>query len=145
MEPLTPKSKPKVGGVMETSLYVTDLDRSVRFFKYIFGFESLFSDERLCAMSVEGRQILLLFKEGSSTKPAVSPGGTIPPHDGRGDLHLAFSISQSDLEPWQQWLRENNVAIESKVTWKRGGQSLYFRDPDHHLIELLTPGTWTIY
>jgi catechol 2,3-dioxygenase-like lactoylglutathione lyase family enzyme len=145
MEPLTPKSKPRVGEVMETSLYVSDLDRSVQFFEDIFGFESLFSDERLCAMSVEGQQILLLFKEGSSTKPGVSPGGKIPPHDGSGDLHLAFSISQADLDRWQQRLRENNVAIESEVTWKRGGQSLYFRDPDHHLIELLTPGTWAIY
>jgi catechol-2,3-dioxygenase len=145
MDPKTPESKPKVNGVMETSLYVKDLEQSTQFYKSLFGFESLFSDERLCAMSVEGRQILLLFKKGASTQPAVTPGGTIPPNDGSGDLHLAFSISLSDLEHWQQWLHENNVEIESIVTWKLGGQSLYFRDPDHNLIELLTPGTWATY
>jgi len=25
-----------------------------------------------------------------------------------------------------------------------GGWSLYFRDPDRHLIELATPGTWSV-
>ncbi|PYU59508.1 MAG: glyoxalase, partial [Acidobacteria bacterium] len=32
-----------------------------------------------------------------------------------------------------------------KRTWELGGWSLYFRDPDRHLIELATPGTWSIY
>ncbi|MEP7038442.1 MAG: glyoxalase, partial [Acidobacteriota bacterium] len=35
--------------------------------------------------------------------------------------------------------------IESKVKWERGGTSIYFRDPDKHLLELATPGLWTIY
>ncbi len=28
---------------------------------------------------------------------------------------------------------------------KLGGTSLYFRDPDGHLLELVTPGIWSIY
>jgi len=31
------------------------------------------------------------------------------------------------------------------VDWPRGGRSLYFRDPDQHLLELITPGCWSIY
>jgi catechol 2,3-dioxygenase-like lactoylglutathione lyase family enzyme len=37
------------------------------------------------------------------------------------------------------------VNIESRVKWPRGGESIYFRDPDDHLVELVTPGTWAIY
>ena len=31
------------------------------------------------------------------------------------------------------------------MNWERGGQSIYFRDPDGHLVELATPGIWAIY
>ena len=69
----------------------------------------------------------------------------IPPHGGRGQLHLAFAIAAGDLEAWEQWLAARGVTLESKVRWGRGGTSLYFRDPDQHLVELATPGLWTIY
>ena len=31
------------------------------------------------------------------------------------------------------------------MKWPRGGESLYFRDPDGHLVELATPGLWANY
>ena len=34
------------------------------------------------------------------------------------------------------------VDVELTRAWPRGGRSLYFRDPDHHLIELASPGIW---
>nr|WP_237705563.1 hypothetical protein [Chthoniobacter flavus] len=37
------------------------------------------------------------------------------------------------------------MEVESRVTWERGGESIYFRDPDGHLLEMLTPGVWTIF
>jgi catechol 2,3-dioxygenase-like lactoylglutathione lyase family enzyme len=136
---------PNVTGVLETSLYVEDLPRAIKFYKTIFTFETLFSDARACALSVAGKQVLLLFKKGASQKPHPSWGGIIPPHDGKGNLHMAFSINAAEFEHWENWLEQNGVAIESKVKWQEGGQSLYFRDPDHHAIELATPGTWAIY
>jgi catechol 2,3-dioxygenase-like lactoylglutathione lyase family enzyme len=136
---------PNVTGILETALYVEDLQRAVQFYKAIFNFETLFFDARACALSVAGRQVLLFFKKGASINPIVTTGGVIPPHDGSGNLHLAFSISAMELEIWEKWLQQNGVAIESKVQWKEGGHSLYFRDPDNHVIELATPGTWAIY
>lgn len=136
---------PNVTGVLETSLYVEDLPRAIKFYKTIFNFETLFSDDRACALSVAGKQVLLLFKKGASLQPHQAWEGVIPPHDGAGNLHMAFSIAAAEFENWEKHLAQNNVAIESKVKWQEGGQSLYFRDPDNHAIELATPGTWSIY
>lgn len=136
---------PKVGRILEAALYVDDLERSTRFYQDVFGFEPLDSSARLCALSVAGQQVLLLIKKGGSLRPTVTPGGTIPPTDGDGNLHLAFTIAAEEFEAWEKWLQQHGVAIESKMHWEEGGQSLYFRDPDGHVIELATPGTWAIY
>ena len=67
------------------------------------------------------------------------------PHDGYGELHLAFAIPVEELAAWEARLMEHGVGIEQRRSWDRGGVSLYFRDPDRHLIELATPGVWTVY
>ena len=130
---------PKTEGILESSLYVADVARSVRYYERIFGFRVI-SDfgGRGCAMQAGDRQVLLLFKKGGSR--------TIkPPHDGDGELHLAFKIPAAELTSWEAWLAANGIAVEEKRAWELGGQSLYFRDPDRHLIELATPGVWSIY
>ncbi len=134
-----------VTGVLEYGVYVDDVPRSVEFYQRIFGFEQLQGDDRFCALSVAGRQVFLIFKKGGTLQPMPLPGGVLPPHDGSGQLHFAFSIPESELAAWEQRLGENGVAIESRVTWPRGGRSIYFRDPDGHLVELITPGCWAIY
>jgi catechol 2,3-dioxygenase-like lactoylglutathione lyase family enzyme len=136
---------PSVTGVLETSLYVADLRRAVAFYRDLFGFEVLAADERFCGLNVAGRQVLLLFQKGLSSAPSVLPGGTIPGHDGSDRLHLAFAVAAADLPAWEERLGRQGVAVESTVDWPRGGRSLYFRDPDGHLVELATPGLWSIY
>lgn len=137
--------RPRLGSVLETALYVDDPERSARFYRDVFGFEPLATDHRIHALSVSGKQVLLLFKKGASVEPMERPGGMIPPSDSRGTSHLTFSIPATELAAWEKWLRENGIEIESKVGWERGGQSLYFRDPDGHLLEVATPGVWAIY
>ena len=81
---------------------------------------------------------MLLFKKGGSRAVPT-------PHDGDGELHLAFAIPTAELANWEAWLAENGIAVEEKRTWELGGHSLYFRDLDRHLIEVATPGVWSIY
>ena len=143
---------PSLAGVVETALFVVDTGRSEQFYRDVFGFRTIFSAERIVALVVRQGQILLLFKKGASVEPIETPGGTIPASDADGRTHLAFSISEADLEAWERHLVANGVEIESRVRWdlipadeqlpRRGGRSLYFRDPDDHLLELLTPGVW---
>ena len=130
---------PQTGGILESSLYVDDVKRSADFYRKIFGFPVI-SDfgGRGCAVEAGNRQVLLLFKKGASAAHET-------PHDGDGELHIAFAISAADLASWEAWLAENKIAIEEKRAWERGGTSLYFRDPDRHLLEIATPGVWTIY
>ena len=128
----------KLNGILESSLYVSDLQRSIRFYQETFGFRVI-SDfgERGCALHVSAQQVLLLFKKGASR--------TIQsPHDGDGELHIAFAISSNELAHWEDLLRISGIAIEEKHHWDLGGWSLYFRDPDRHLIELATPGVWSV-
>lgn len=134
-----------VTGVLETALYVDSIERSTAFYDRLFGFEKMVCDDRFCAYGVPGRQVLLLFKKGGTLTPIPMPGGMIPPHDGHGQQHMAFSIPAGDIESWEQRLAENHIPLESKVHWEMGGYSLYFRDPDQHLIELATPGIWPIF
>ncbi len=136
---------PEVRGVLETSLYVSDLERSRSFYAHLFGFQPMVQDERFCALDITGRQVLLLFQRGGTDQPVSTPGGIIPPHDGQGRLHLTFAIGRDELDPWERRLQQDQISVESRVSWPRGGKSIYFRDPDGHLLELATPGVWGIY
>ena len=131
--------------VLETALYVADLDRSAAFYQRLFGFPLFLRDERMCALGVPGAQVLLLFRVGASVQPSATPWGTVPPHDGHGRLHLAFAIRQSDLPGWERLLDANAIALESRVSWPSGSVSLYFRDPDGHSLEVATPKLWPNY
>jgi catechol 2,3-dioxygenase-like lactoylglutathione lyase family enzyme len=133
---------PRVSHILETSLYVDDLVRSRDFYARVLGFTSVFEDERMCAMEVPGEQVLLLFRHGMTNRPAPLAGGVIPPHHGRGELHLAFAIPFGELAAWDAHLARLEIAVESRIDWPRGGTSLYFRDPDGHSLEVATPGLW---
>ncbi len=136
---------PKLQRVLETVLYVSHLERATRFYADVLGLTSLYADQRMTAFDVNGAGVLLLFVEGQSLKRIEMPGGAIPPHDGSGPVHVAFSITAEDLRGWEEALASHGVAIESRATWPRGGVSIYFRDPDGHALELATPGLWQGY
>jgi len=136
---------PRITGVVETCIHVEDVARSARFYESLFGFPLLAADDRFCAFDVAGRDVLILFRRGGTLDPVYLPGGVIPPHGGSGDLHFALGILAEDLSAWEKKLGEAGIQIESRVKWARGGESLYFRDPDNHLVELATPGIWPNY
>ena len=140
-----PSPEPALRGVLETAVYVEDLERSRDFYAGLFGLPVMVADGRFCAFDVAGRDVLLLFRRGGTLEPVATPGGVIPAHDGEGRLHLAFAVDRDELDAWEARLRERGIEVESRVAWKRGGRSIYFRDPDGHLLELATPGLWRNY
>jgi len=136
---------PKVTGIVETGLDVDDLEASADFYHRILGFEIIARSERLCAFSIAGRDVLILFEREESAPAVEIPGGIIPPHGSTGPIHFAFAIDPGELPQWETLLAANGIPIESRVHWERGGTSIYFRDRDNHLLELATPGVWSIY
>lgn len=97
MSELPAPAIPAVTGVLETALYVADLERAEAFFTTLFGFEKLLRDECMCALNVAGRAVLLLFRDGASNQVDPVSGRNIPAHDGRGPVHIAFSIPLAAL------------------------------------------------
>jgi len=136
---------PKIAGVLETALYVENLNRAAAFYENVLGLKPVNKDQRFAGYVAGPRSVLLLFKRGSTRETVHMPGGTIPPHDGQGTLHVAFAIPTDELDAWGQHLKSRDIAIEGRTDWPRGGKSIYFRDPDDHLVELATPGLWPNY
>ncbi|RXF73923.1 glyoxalase [Hansschlegelia zhihuaiae] len=136
---------PKVRGILESALYVENLARSAAFYDRVFDFPHLFGNDALIALDVAGAGVLLLFRRGGSAKAQEMPGGVIPAHDGEGKLHAAFAIAADDLPVWEKRLDQLGIAVESRMSWPLGGTSVYFRDPDGHLLELVTPKVWPTY
>jgi catechol 2,3-dioxygenase-like lactoylglutathione lyase family enzyme len=135
---------PSIHGLVESCLFSNDLPRSIHFYGEQLGLRLLESSERFCVFSVADKQVLLIFRSGGTMEPIFTPFGMIPPHEAAGQLHFALAIAKEDFTVWENYLAAQGIKIESKVNWPAGGRSLYFRDPDNHLVELATPGIWLV-
>ena len=136
---------PTIDGLLETTIYVDDMARAASFYGEVLGLSAMLSTPRLTAFDAGRAGVLLVFARGMTEEDAPTPGGVVPGHDGSGRLHLAFAISAETYEPWRAHLVARGVAIRSEVRWPKGGRSLYFDDPDGHVVELATPGLWPNY
>lgn len=138
---------PAVHGIVESILYVENVPAAAAFYADVLGIKPLQGDgARFQALDAGGKGVLLLFKRGGTLAPQPVPsGGTIPPHDGNGPHHIAFAIDEASYASWLDHLAARKIQVESETRWERGGRSIYFRDPDGHLVELVTPGIWPNY
>jgi catechol 2,3-dioxygenase-like lactoylglutathione lyase family enzyme len=134
---------PSTSRIIETALYVENVDKAAAWYRDIFNFPIIFQQEnRLRVLQAGHDQVLLLFKEGSSLTPTALPGGVIPAHDGSGPAHIAFAMRTADAEEWVKHLKAHGVDIESRVDWGKDDLSLYFRDLDNHVLELISGDYW---
>jgi len=127
-----------IEAVVETGVYVDDLEEAERFYGEILGLATIAKEAgRHCFFRVGGRSVLLIFWAESTLK-----GDQLPPHGATGAGHFALGIGAQDLDDWRKHLEDHGVAIEHEETWRRGGHSIYFRDPAGNSVELVTPGLW---
>jgi catechol 2,3-dioxygenase-like lactoylglutathione lyase family enzyme len=130
--------------ILETALDCNNLRITADFYQRLFDAAPLLDSERLVVFDAGEGTLLLLFQRGNADA-LPTPGGVIPGHDAGGPGHFAFAIDGGQLDDWERRLTELGIGIESRVTWERGGTSLYFRDPDNRSVELATPGLWPTY
>jgi catechol 2,3-dioxygenase-like lactoylglutathione lyase family enzyme len=135
----------RINGVLETALYAEDISRTAAFYERVLGLSIMFRNRRLVAFAAGPSSVLLIFQKGETGETIVSQGGTVPGHDGSGRLHIALAVSADELACWRQRLADHGVGLIGEQKWSAGGTSLYFYDPDCHVVELATPGLWPNY
>lgn len=126
--------------VLETCLYVDDLDAAERFYASVLGLEL---DAKVPGRHVFfrcGNAMFLLFDPRATSQS----GGDLPSHGARGPGHVAFAATPAEMTAWRQHLRREGVHIDAEMTWPGGGQSLYFRDPAGNILEFVTPSVWRL-
>jgi len=135
---------PELHGVLETSLYVTDLQRAILFYRDVLGLreipDALFAGGRGVALQVgPGPSVLLLFRAEVTRQT-----GDIPAHGAVGAGHVAFRVEAGDIPAWRERLARHGVAIEKEVQFGSNAPSIYFRDPDGNSLELAVEGIWAL-
>lgn len=126
-----------IEAVVETAVYVDDLDAAEAFYRDVLGLEVIGREAGRHVFFRVGEGVLLAFIPEATLK-----GDMLPPHGATGPGHFALGVRAEDLDDWRHGLEGHGVTIEKEVRWPRGGRSLYFRDPAGNSVELVTPGLW---
>ena len=127
----------EIVAIIETSVYVDDLDQAEMFYRDILGLEVLTREPGRHVFFRVSDGMLLIFDPRATTG-----GGTLTPHGAVGPGHFALGVRTEDFDGWRVRLENLGVAIEDEVRWPGGGRSIYFRDPAGNSVELITPGVW---
>ena len=129
--------------VLETALYTDDLPAANRFYGVVLGLEPIAFVEGRHLFFRCGEGVVLIFdRRSTATVPTSVNGVPVPMHGATGAGHMALAVAEAELPGWRAHLAAEGVAIESEVTWPRGGRSLYIRDPAGNSVELASPLLW---
>ncbi|GIP27133.1 metallothiol transferase FosB [Paenibacillus sp. J23TS9] len=117
----------KLQGINHFCFSVSNLDRSISFYKNVFGAKLLVTGRKLAYFDLDGLWIAL-------NEEDVERG-----HLPRNYTHIAFTVTEEEFDPWYLRLKEMNVHIlPGRERDDRDKRSVYFLDPDGHTFELHT-------
>lgn len=127
----------RAGRVIESSLYVDDLDAAERFYRDLLGLELVGSEADRHRFFRCGDDMVLIFAAAVTELSCA-----VPNHGARGPGHLAFAATRQEIDAWRVRLAAAGVPVEHEIDWSDGRYSLYFRDPAGNLLEFVTPELW---
>ncbi|MBL0934796.1 MAG: VOC family protein [Rhizobiaceae bacterium] len=129
--------------ILESALYVDDLDAAEAFYRDIMGLERIAKVEGRHVFFRCGGGVLLLFDPAQTVKPPAPDAKLpVPPHGAGGAGHLCFAGTEDEIERWRAHLDAHGVSIEADFRWPSGGRSIYFRDPAGNSLEIANPTIW---
>jgi catechol 2,3-dioxygenase-like lactoylglutathione lyase family enzyme len=109
-------------GLLETVLYVANLDAAERFYTEVLGLTLVSRDADRHVFFRSARDMFLVFNpEATTTQEVFVNAARIPPHGTHGPGHAAFRVHEAELPAWRERLRTAGVEIVSEVTWPQGG------------------------
>jgi metallothiol transferase len=116
-----------IQGINHLCFSVSDLDRSIEFYRQVFGAKLLVKGRKLAYFDLNGLWVALN-QEDIERSQAV-----------RSYTHIAFTISENDFEPLLDRLKQAQADIlPGRARDERDKRSIYFADPDGHLFEFHT-------
>jgi len=131
--------------ILESALYVTDLQAAESFYADVLGLPLLGKVDGRHLFFRCGPGVLLIFNaEATKVPPAADARLKVPPHGAVGEGHLCFAASADEIAEWKAHLEAKKIAIESEFEWPQGGRSIYIRDPSGNSIEFAEPRIWGI-
>ncbi len=112
-------------------LTVADIEKTIEFYTHVMGFEVVTFGENRKAL-IFGNQKINLHQKGHEFEPKAEL-----PTCGSADLCF---IAETNVHEIMEELRQKNIEIIEGVVDRTGAvgkiKSVYFRDPDHNLIEV---------
>lgn len=112
-------------GLNHITFAVSDIQRSTEFYTQVLGARLLLRGEKTVYMDLAGIWLALNYEPGARAAATYT--------------HIAFSVTAADLDSFRRRLQERGIELrQDRSRNPQEGKSLYFRDPDGHLLELHT-------
>jgi catechol 2,3-dioxygenase-like lactoylglutathione lyase family enzyme len=120
----------KLEGIDHVALGVRDIERSVKWYTDVLGFERLHEGmwDGVPTFIGKGNTGIALFPASQEAKPST--------HREIRMLHLAFRANRENFLRAQDELKKRGIDFEFQD--HEIAHSIYFRDPDGHQLEITT-------
>lgn len=133
-----------IEAVLETALYVDDLDAAEAFYQDVLGLEKIARAGNRHIFFRVGNGVLLIFNPQETVEPAGANALPVPTHGTQGPGHVCFRLAGNAFGTMVARLERSGIAIESDFHWPNGARSIYFRDPSGNSLECAEPKLWNL-